>query len=200
MEFQELATLWNSTDQELSAQIGIKHKLVKEVGMQKVRTHLVEIKWTAYFELALNLAFLLFISRYVVDTFTEIQFFLPGLLLFVLTVASLVFSSYRLRLYYGIRAGYSVVQTQVRVARLRYLELLEVNLLYVAIPLFYAPFMIVLAKALADYDLYRHSEWVLYSTLGSVVIALIVVYFLKKFPSKRLQEAQSFLNDLQEAE
>ncbi len=61
--------------------------------MHKVRTHLAEIKWTAYFELAASLAFLLFIGRYVVDTFAEIQFFLPGLLLLVLTVVSLVFSS-----------------------------------------------------------------------------------------------------------
>ncbi len=60
--------------------------------------------------------------------------------------------------------------------------------------------MIVIAKALANYDLYRHSEWLIYSTLGSVVIALIVVFFLRKFPNKRLQEAQAFLNDLKEAE
>ena len=41
--------------------------------------------------------------------------------------------------------------------------------------------MIVLAKAWAGYDLYQHSDWLLYSTLGSVAIALIVVYF-KKIP------------------
>ncbi len=41
MEFQELTTLWNSTDQELDRQIEIRQKLVKEVGMHKVRTHLV---------------------------------------------------------------------------------------------------------------------------------------------------------------
>ncbi len=79
-------------------------------------------------------SFLLFIGRYVADTFTEIKFFLPGLLVVCADFCSLVFSSYRLTLYYGIRAGYSVVQTQVKVARLRYLELLEVNLLLMHYP------------------------------------------------------------------
>lgn len=200
MDFKELAAVWNSSDEELATQIEIKKKLVKEVSMRKVRTHLAEVKWSAYFELAVNLVFLLFIGQYLVGTFAELKFFLPGLLLFVFTVGQLVFNSYKLTLYYGIQAGYSVLQTQVRVARLRYLELLSMNLLYIAIPIFYAPFMIVIAKALANYDLYQHSAWLVYSTLGSMVIALIVVCFLKKFPSKRLREAQSFLDELKEAE
>ena len=200
MDFQELSTLWNSNDQELSQQIGIKQKLVKEVSMRQVRSHLAEIKWTSFFELAVNLIFVSFIGRYTVENFSEMKFFVPGLLLFVLTLASLIFSTYKLTLYYGIQAGFSVVQTQRKVARLRYLELLSTNLLYIAIPLFYAPFMIVIAKSMANYDLYRHSEWLIYGTLASVVIALILVYLLKKFPSKRLQEAQTFLNELKEAE
>lgn len=200
MEFQELSTLWNSNDQALGQQIAIKQKLVKEVSMQKVRGHLAEIKWTSFFELGTNLMFVLFIGRFVTGHFSEMKFLAPGLLLLGLTIGSLIFSSYKLSLYYGIRAGFSVVQTQTKVARLRYLELLNTNLLYLAIPLFYAPFMIVLAKAWAGYDLYQHSDWLLYSTLGSVAIALIVVYFLKKFPSQRLQEAQSFLNELKETE
>lgn len=199
MDFQELSTLWNSTDQQLDQQIEIRQKLVKEVGMRKVRMHLAEIKWTSYFELAANLIFVLFIGHYLAANFSEMKFFAPGLLLFALTIGSLIFSSYKLTLYYGIQAGFSVLQTQRKVARLRYLELLNANLLYLAIPLFYAPFMIVIAKAAANYDLYRHSAWLIYSTLGSVLIAMIVVYLLKKFPNKRLQEAQTFLNELKEA-
>lgn len=198
MDFQDLSTLWNSTDQQLNAQIEIRQKLVKEVGMRKVRTHLAEIKWAAFFELAANIVFLLFMSRYLAKNFSEIKFFLPGLLLLIFTIGSLILSSYKLTLYYGIQAGLSVVQTQRKVARLRYLELLSTNLLYLAIPLFYAPFMLVIAKAVANFDLYRYGDWLMYSTLGSVGVALVVVYLLKKFPSKRLQEAHSFLNELKE--
>jgi hypothetical protein len=199
MDFQELTTLWNSTDPQLDRQIEIRQKLVKEAGMRKVRKHLAEIKWTSFFELATNLTFVLFIGRYLAANLSEMKFFVPGLLLFALTIGSLVFSSYKLTLYYGIQAGFSVVQTQRKVARLRYLELLSVNLLYLAIPVFYAPFMIVMAKSVAHYDLYRHSAWLVYGTLASVAIALIIVYLLKRFPGKRLQEAQSFLNELKEA-
>lgn len=200
MEFQELAGIWNNPDQESGVQVELKKKLVKEAGMRKVRTHLAEIKWTSYFELVVNLAFLLFISRYLVETFSELKFFLPGLLLFALTIASIVFSTYQLVLYYGIQANYSVVQTQLKVARLRYLELLEANLLVVIIPMFFAPFMIVLVKALTNYDLYRHSDWLISGTLGSVIIALIIVFFLRKFPNERLQEAHAFLNEFKESE
>ena len=199
MDFQELSTLWNSTDQQLNAQIEIRQKLVKEVGMRKVRTHLAEIKWTAFLELGTNLLFVLFISHYLAANFSEMKFLAPGLLLFAFTTGNLILSSYKLTLYYGIQAGFSVVQTQRKVARLRYLQLLDMNLLYVAIPLFYAPFMIVIAKAVAHFDLYQYSDWLVYSTLGSVGVALVVVYLVKKFPSRRLQQAQSFLNELKEA-
>ena len=200
MDFKELSTLWSSDDQALDQQIKIRQKLVKEVSIQKVRGHLATIKWTSFFELAVNLLFAQFIGRYLAENFFEMKFFVPGLLLFTLTVGSLIFSGYKLTLFYGIQTGFSVLQTQQKVTRLRYLELLGTNLLYLLIPLFYAPFMIVIAKSLANYDLYRHNDWLLYSTLGSVIVALIVVYFLKKFPDKRLQEAQSFLYELKEAE
>ncbi|WP_373512444.1 hypothetical protein [Persicitalea sp.] len=198
MDFQELSTLWNNNDQELSQQIEIRQKLVEEVSIRKVRRHLAEIKWTSYFELGVSFIFLPFITRYLSDTFSESKFFIPGLMLLVLTLFSLLFTSYQLVLYYGIQTGTSVVQTQLKVARLRFLESLEINLLYIVIPLFYAPFMIVVAKAVANFDLYQFSNLLIYSTSGSVVIALILVFFLKKFPSKRLRESLSFLNELKE--
>ncbi len=52
--------------------------------MHKVRTHLAEIKWTSYFELAVNLIFVLFIGRYLAANFSEMKFLAPGLLLFAL--------------------------------------------------------------------------------------------------------------------
>lgn len=200
MDFQELTALWNSTDQELDKQIEVKKQLVKEVGMRKIRNHLAEIKWRAFFELAVNLPFLLFLSRYLADTFSDMKFFIPGLILFVLAVLSIIFSGYRLTRYFGIRVGTSVVQNQLKVARLRYLDSLETNLLWVAIPLFYSPFLIVVAKAFANYDLYRQSNWLITGTMGSIVVALIIVFFLKKFPGKRLLETQDFLNELRAAE
>lgn len=200
MDFQELTLLWNSTDHELDRQIEIKKKLVKETGMRKVRSHLTGLKWNALFELAANLPFLWFICRYLADNFSDMKFFIPGLLLLALTVGSVFFSVYRLALYFGISAETSVVQNQLKVVRLRYLESLEANLLWVAIPLFYAPFLIVMARAIAHYDLYRQSSWLITGTMGSIVVALIIVFFLKKFPSKRLLETQSFLNELRATE
>ena len=199
MEFQELAKLWNSADEELGSRIEINRKLVKEVSMRKVRSHLTEVKWTAYFELAVNLLFVQFVGRYVVENLYEVKFLIPGLLLFAMTLFSLIFSSYQLTLYYGIRSGTSVVQTQTKLARLRYLQLLDLNLLYIMIPLFYATGIIVAAKAVADYDMYRHASFLLYNTLASAVIAVVLIFILKKYPDKRLKEAQAFVDELKEA-
>ncbi|MBU1820338.1 MAG: hypothetical protein KKG00_02345 [Bacteroidetes bacterium] len=199
MEFQELAKLWNSADEELGSRIEINRKLVKEVSMRKVRSHLTEVKWTAYFELAVNLLFVQFVGRYVVENLYEVKFLIPGLLLFAMTLFSLIFSSYQLTLYYGIRSGTSVVQTQTKLARLRYLELLDLNLLYIMIPLFYATGIIVAAKAVADYDMYRHASFLFYNTLASAVIAVVLIFILKKYPDKRLKEAQAFVDELKEA-
>lgn len=200
MEFQELAGIWNNADQAIGSRVEINQKLVKEVSVHKIRTQLTEVKWTTLIELGVSILFMGFIGKYLIDQYNDMRFFLPGLLLFVSTVINLGLAIYQLTLYYEINASRSVVQNQKVVARLRYLEILDTNSLYVIIPLFYAPFLIVLAKALVGYDMYAHSSWLLYTTAGSVIIAMIVVFFLKKYPNKGLKESLSFLNELKESE
>jgi predicted transcriptional regulator len=200
MEFQELAGIWNNADQATGSRVEINQKLVKEVSVQKIRTQLAEVKWTTFIELVVSVLFMFFLGGYLVDQYNDMWFFLPGLLLLISTVINLGLAIYQLTLYYEINASRSVVQNQKVVARLRYLEILDTNSLYVIIPLFFAPFLIVFSKAFLEYDMYAHSSWMLYNTAGSIVVAMIIVFLLKKYPNKGLKESLSFLNELKESE
>lgn len=60
-----------------------------------------------------------------------------------------------------------------------------------------------MATRFADFDLYQlpiFNEGLAYYTLGSIVIAIIVIYFLKKYTLKSVQESVTFLKDLKEIE
>ncbi len=67
------------------------------------------------------------------------------------------------------------------------------------IPVFALPLVIVLAKGLANWNLYQYDmEWMTGFSIGSVVVAIILVVVLHLFPNKKLKEAMSFIEALKE--
>lgn len=58
--------------------------------------------------------------------------------------------------------------------------------------------MIVMAKALLQLDLYSfNTHRVIYFTVGSLVIAVMLIDFLRKSTGNKLAQSISFLNELQ---
>ncbi len=92
------------------------------------------------------------------------------------------------------------MEAQQKVSRLRHLELSDTYSLYVLIPFYSGPFLIVIAKAFLNLSLYKYGimDWFIYSVIGGLVIAVIIVYFLRKFRGKKLDESIAFLNELKE--
>lgn len=198
MNLQELSNIWNSTDNEQEKNIHINKTLFKEVSMNKIQSSLKEIKWTSFIEIAVNIPFLFFLWNFIVQHYATWKFLIPALALLFFTFYSLGFIGYKLFLFYSIDAKASVLQTQKNIAKLKYCEQMEVHSLYVIIPLFYVVFLIVFAKALANFDLYQLGNWLILQGIGGFVVSLIVVFFLKKFPNKHLQESIDFLEEIKE--
>jgi uncharacterized membrane protein YdjX (TVP38/TMEM64 family) len=114
---------------------------------------------------------------------------------------SLVIEIYKLKLYYSIDASSSVIEAQKKLTKLKKLEIQDIQSLYIIIPLFSAPFLIVTAKAFLNLSLYSFgTNWLIYYTLGSFVVALIIVFFLKRYPDKNLMDSIAFLDELKENE
>lgn len=202
MKFEELTEIWNSPDMELEKSVQINRQLVKQLGMKKVKSHLFEIKWSAIFEIVTQFVFAVILIGFMVNHFAQLWFYIPATILLGFTLFSLIVEIIKLSLFLTLDSGSAVVESQKKLSRLKYFEMLDINSLYVIVPLFPVPFLIVFAKLLFGYDLYQFDvmKLFLYSLLGGLLVAVIIVYFLKKFRGKNLDESISFLEGLNEIE
>jgi len=144
--------------------------------------------------------------------FFTLKYSIPAGILLLVTVFSLVFSGYKLSLFQKIDSRYSVLETQKAMERMKYLERFEKNLLLVIIPLFSPAFLIIMVSSVFNYNLgpiekwfieYTQmsiGNWLILYTLGSALVAMIVVFILKKFPNKNLQKSISFLKEIDDIE
>ncbi|WP_159517372.1 hypothetical protein [Sunxiuqinia indica] len=197
MDFQELNNIWNRADESLETNLKINKAMFKEVSIQKVKSKLYELKLSSWIEIAFNIPFALFLIGYVIDQFTIIKYSVPAFLLLLISLFGLTFSGYKLYLCYRrIHASQSLIETQKSIEKLKYYELMEKNLLYVIIPLFSTAFLIVMAQSILNIDLYQYSNWLALQAASSVIVALIIVFILKKFPNKKIQESLSFLKEI----
>ncbi len=199
MKFKELTDIWNSTDMELEQSVQINKELVKQIVLSKVKSRLYEIKWTGIFEIAVGILFFNFLVSFIVAHFADFRFYIPALILLIITVFSLIFEIYRMRLFYTIDSKTAVIEAQKRLAQLKKLEIRDLHSLIIIIPLFSSPFLIVAAKAFLNMDLYAfNTNWLIQLSAGSILVAAVLIFILKKIPNKKLQESINFLNELKE--
>jgi hypothetical protein len=199
MNFEELSQIWNETDMDLEERIAVDRNLVKEVGVSKIKSSLFEIKWEAIIEVVVGIFFLKFLANFTYEHFTEFKFSIPALILLNITLFGVLFEGFRLFLYYSLKADDPVAEVQKKLARLRYWEIIDVYSLLVIIPLFSAPFFIVIAKAFLHISLYDFNlTWLVHYTIGSGIVAIILFVILRLFPNKKLTEAIEFMRELKE--
>lgn len=206
MEYEELIGIWNNSDMALKTNVQVNRKLIKEVAFKKIRSGLFEIKWTSFSELFVDFFWSYFLIGFIIDHFQDYKFSLQALVLLSMAIYGFILSIHKLRTYFSINPGLSVIKTQYKIERLKRLELHSLQSLYFIIPLFSAPFAIVMAKAMLNINLYSFGilgNALPYYTFGAVVVAVILVFVIKKFPGKRdrnLKESIAFLNELKESE
>lgn len=202
MQFEELTQIWNSTDMKLDKSLQINRELIRELGLRKIKSNLFEIKWTAIFEIVTEFILAVILVGFIIGHFAEVKFVFPAVILFLFTMFSLIVEIVKLSLFLRLDSNASVVESQKKLSGLKFYEMLDINSLYVIVPFFSAPFMIVFAKLLFNLNLYEFDvlKLTLYSIIGGFVVAAIIVYFLKKSgANKKLNESIDFLNELKEA-
>ena len=201
MEYQELINIWNSSNAELQTNVQINRALVKEVAFKKVRSNFREIKWTSFVEIIVGFFWIIFLTGFIFDNLGDFKFSGMGIILLVMSIFSVALNSYKLKLYYSVNPRFSVFQTQKQIERLEKVELLNIQSLYIIIPLFSAPFAIVVAKAFFNVSLFSFGIFgkaLLYYTFGAVLVAVILVFFLKMYSKKNFHESIGFLSELKE--
>lgn len=199
MRFEELSGIWNDADTTLEQHLKINRNLVKNIAIRKVRSGLYEIKFTAFIGIIAGIFFTMFLWRFMIKNYMQLRFFIPASILLLTTMFSLVTAIYRLILVYTLNPAATVIDSQQKLIRLQKLDIIDIYSLYFIIPIFTAPFLITAAKAFINLDLYKfNTRWLIYLTAGSVIIAAILIFFLKKYPGKKLAKSIAFLNELKE--
>ncbi|MBD8488589.1 hypothetical protein IFO69_07530 [Echinicola sp. CAU 1574] len=200
MEYQELSGIWKSAGMQKNPSQKINQKLLREVIGHKIKSSFLEQKLTSIFEFVANVLFAGYLISFASSHMTEVKFLIPALAILLMTFFNMGFVGRRLYLIFSIQPALSVLDTQKKLAKVQYMEKLEMNLLYVVIPFLSIPFMVILAKGFLGVDMYAWSEYLFQFFLGSIVVALVLVFILKKFPRKSLVEAMAFMEELKEME
>ena len=196
MNYQEITNIWNDTSESIDRDISVRQELLQNVSIQNIKTNLYEIKWTSFFELIVNSFWIVFLIRFITIHIDHIGFIIPASILILIALFSLAIETRKLIHYFTLSPSSSVFQTQKKLTKLQLLEHIDTLSLYFIIPLFAAPFFLILGKEFFSVNLYQYSNALIFISFGSVIIALILVYILKKFPNKALRESVLFLSEL----
>jgi hypothetical protein len=200
MNIEELTKIWNTSNMDINQTATINKELLKNVTMSKVKSNLMEIKLSAIISLIVSWIFTQFLAQFIWTHFSTPKLLIPALVLAIFTLAEFAQSIYQLVLCYTLDSSAPVIENQKKLWRLRFIEQMEVKALLVLIPLFWTAFLIVIAWAFAGMDVLSMGPFILSQLGGSILIAVIVVYFLKKFPDKKLEEAIQFLAEIKKIE
>jgi len=202
MKYEELSTLWNQDSDELES-ISINKRLLREVSFSTIRNNLKEIKWSSYIEIIINYLWIAFLIEFIMDFYPVTSYLVPAGILLFIAVYSVIFETYKLVVYYSINNRLSIVKTQKRLEQLRRMEIFDTNSLYFFMPIFFIPFVIVAARGFLGidvYDLGLSEREMLFGTLGTLVVSLIIIFFLKRYPNKELIDSLDFVRDLKSIE
>ena len=198
MNFDKLEDLWVNSNDELEQKITINQPILNEITMKKIKSNLVETRWDILLEIALSIPFLGLFQDFCFSHITQPRFLLPGLFLLILTVLTILFCGYKLYLLSRINRNYPILKTQRNLTLIQYFNRMEINTLFFLIPTFSLAFLIVAAKGVIGLDLYLVQFPFIPYLIGSFVVGLIIIGFLKLFPDRQLRAAISFLEELKE--
>ncbi len=200
MNIEELSKVWNQSITP-NNRIEVNESFLKKVTLNTVKSNLREIKWESFIELFVGYFWGYFLIEFILMNFSDFRFSFPAAILLAINIYTVFVETYKLILYYSINNQLSIVEAQRKLEYLKRVELFDINSIYVLIPLFFMPFIIVFAKAFLMLDIYMiglSEREMLYATGGSFIVAAIIVFFLKRFPNKELKESIEFMNELKE--
>ena len=133
MNFNEIEDLWADTDEELEKKIIINQPVFNTKNMKKIKSNLVETRWDILLELAFNIPFLGMLQDFCYSHLYQPKFLVPGLFLLLLTILTIIFTSYKLFLLSRINRNYPIIKTQRNLTLIQYFNRLEINSLFFSV-------------------------------------------------------------------
>jgi len=198
MEYYEIQQLWDKSEED-SLDVSLNAKAVNELTHNKVHFNLQEIRWGSVIEVVVNFFWINYLFQLMQSNLQDISFLIAGIVLFLLAMYSLILEINKLYLVTSIDYNFSIIKAQRKLEKLKLLENLDLNSLYFIIPMSVIPFMIVLGEGVFDIDFESigiGATEMMSAVFGSIVVAAIIVYILRRTEFSKLSESLDFLEDL----
>jgi len=145
MEYTELQKLWENRNLP-QIEVSIKQAAIDELTSYKLKRNLSEIKWTAIFEILITFLWYVFLLNFLMEHYQNPVYLWSGIILILIAIISIFIEARKLYLYKTIDYGCSILKAQTQVEKLKFLEKLDLNLIYLFLPLFWLPFPVWLVR------------------------------------------------------
>lgn len=198
MNYTDLENIWDDSNEQLDQELTINKASINQLDMKKVQANLSETKWENLIELGVNILFVGFFKDFCLNHLSTPKFLIPGTFMLIMSVLAILLCSYKLYLLSKINRAYPILKAQRNIALVQYFNRIEINTLFILIPVFSLAFIIVGAKGTIGLDLYAINFPFFSYLAGSFMVGLIIVILMKLFPDKKLKETINYLSELKE--
>jgi len=200
MELEDLKNIWAEHNKKLDKNLKVNTYLLKTTTLEKTRGLMGNFKFETIFELIVNVLFYIFLMGFIADHIFEAKFLIPAIILQIMMILSIIWNIYSLNVLSKINYSIPIAVIQKKMERLRLYTIREINLLLIIIPIVTPCFVIVLLKGLIGFDAYIYYKIWFYPLITTVLITPVIVWLLRKFPDKKMEEAIRFLDEIKEFE
>ena len=197
MTLDALKNKWS--EENVSEAVEINEKKLKEITMSKSKKALSDFRSDNLAELVIYLLLMSFLWNFMGDYLTEMKFFIPALILFVLSGINVAFNIYSLDFYGRMNFSSPILDLQRRLQKITLYMKWERYLMIILIPLTIIPFFIVIAQGFAGFDLYPLLSAVsLKIVLPWSVVGTIIVLLISRAESRKLKRISQSLKEIRD--
>ncbi|MEL6672917.1 MAG: hypothetical protein AAFR61_12020 [Bacteroidota bacterium] len=196
MDFNELKDMWQAYDEQLDQHTAGQDKLLKTISLKKAKGQLWESKLDSWLHIVLYAIFANMVLSFTGNHLTQWQYLLPAVYVLAMMGLEIGYHLYRLIQIRHLDYGLDIREAQTRIHRLILADRQYKRWLWLLIPTFFLPLMIITAKGLLGLNAYLF-PWLIWGTLGMSLMAIPIVYLVIWLArDRKIKEVKGFLAEI----
>lgn len=200
MELEDLKRSWEDQGRKLDASLRLNTNLLRESALSKASTATARLSWLLMAEILLDLLLCVWLGSFNSDHITEPRFLIPGIVLHLFAIGSLILGVHQWLALKRIDYGEPVVAIQKRLGELRVQRVRATKLILLSVLLLWTPLLIVSLKGLLGVDAYAifSSAWLAANVALGVAVIPLAVWISKRYADRmeRSPLIQRLMRDL----
>jgi hypothetical protein len=200
MELDDLKRSWEEQGRQLDASLRLNTHLLRESALSKASTATTRLSWLLMAEILLDLVLCVWLGSFNADHITEPRFLIPGIVLHLFAIGSMVLGIHQWLALKRIDYGAPVLEIQKRLGGLRVQRVRATKLILLSVLLLWTPLLIVSLKGLLGVDAYVifSGAWLAANLALGVAVIPLAVWISKRYADRmeRSPLIQRLMRDL----